>query len=102
MVKIIGKSLEEITNDEREDKLIKIAERVLGEEFKVINSITYIALIPKKTTELYKTQINVSLIHLINMIEVNNPKWIDYAIRLAEAYESSGEPEFTVKKNYDE
>ena len=35
-----------------------------------------------------------------DVIDVKSPEYFDSAMKLAQTYESQGEPEFTIKKDY--
>ncbi len=99
MVKIIGRSAKENTKKERESKLIKIAKEVFGEEFKILNTLDCIINLQEPDSP-FNIPISVILFTTENKISVNDPEYLDSAIKLAKAYESSGEPEFIVKKDY--
>lgn len=97
MVRVIGRSAEEREGIKRGSRLAVIAREVFPE-----CSITgeggssvYISVFSpgKKGIHVY---------YLENCIRIDDKSIFDDALKLAEAYEDSGEPEFTVKKDYDE
>ena len=103
MVKIVERSFKELAEKERESKLENIAKMFLGEKFEVDTTpLGNIALSPKKIDEPHIAIVVYLIYPPDNKIRVNNRDYLEEAIKLAEAYESSGEPEFTIKKDYDE
>lgn len=102
MVKIVERSEEEKKKKQRISKLIQIANESLEGKFKANSSIfSGISLFKEPYETADHSAMYVSLLGE-NEILVKNPNYLDTAIKLAEAYEKSGEPEFTVKKDYDE
>lgn len=100
MVKLIGKSTKEIANEERESKLVNIAKEVFGEKFNVLNNFSYTIHLQEK--DKFNIPIVVGIFPNQNKIRVMYSNYLKDAINLAKAYETSGELEFTVKKDYDE
>ena len=103
MVKIIKKIEEERIRELRKNKLVQIANELLGNEFEISCNTSFGIFLYKKPYEIRDdSKIFVSMFGGENRISVGNPEYLDEAIELARAYEFSGESEFTVKKNYDE
>jgi len=102
MVKVVERTPEEIAEMNRVDKLVKIVEENFGGKF-LVNRGLYVNVFTVKLAERggkpYDfSPIYVSLRH--NLINLDSAEYFDDAVRLAELYEASGEPEFTVKRNY--
>ena len=102
MVKVIGRSKDEIERYERISKLVKIAQEVLPEleiDDGDMHPFTLFSVRRRKSPldPIY----SFLVFPLRNEIEVYNPKILDAAIDLAHEYEKRGEI-FTVKKDYDE
>lgn len=100
MVKILGQTEEELKARERLSKLVEIAKQVFPEA-------------RVSTLENHDNYLSVNLqgdlrgtitVHLLGGREIHiyNNSLLQSAVKLAESYENSGEPEFTVKKGYSE
>lgn len=97
MVKVIGLSKDEVERRERASKLVEITKEVLGSEAKIDDSpYSFFSVYPNP-----KIKSPIYVIPNDNFIIINDPKLLDYALGLANSYERTGEPEFTVKKDYD-
>lgn len=99
MVKIIDKSTEELKEEARLNKLERIAREVCGEKFKINTKVGNIYLHSKLLMP-NNPDFFVYLMTGKNEVLVSNSSYLNDAIKLAEAYEASGETEFTVKKDY--
>lgn len=100
MVKIIGLTEEEIIERQRLSKLVAITQQVFPETRvrTLDNHYNYLSL------NFPGDQGGEITVHLLtrNEIYVYNISHLNQAVKLAEAYERSGEQEFTVKKLYSE
>lgn len=97
MVKVIGKSPEEIDKEEKIKKLEQIARETIPEaRFSAARGAIIGSIETSDSSHLFFVYPDQ------NQISVQNPGAFDSAMRLAQEYESRGEPEFTVKKNYRE
>jgi len=97
MVKVVGLSEREKEGRKRTSRLVEIAKDVFPDG-KVERS-------GQRDIHIYldggKQSLHVYLL-MGNNICVKSQSSLDYAIQLAKAYESRGESEFTVEKDYDE
>lgn len=104
MVKVVERTDKEIAEIERTNRLEKITKEILGKNFNVSKCINNIFLTSKKPIMDFlgfnKAEISVYSYPNRNQISVDDPKYLQDAITLAKAYETNGESEFTVKKNY--
>ena len=95
MVKIIGQTEEELKARERLSKLVQIAKQVFPK-------------VRVSTLENNRYYLSVNLqeglisVHLLGGREIYafSTALLQPAVKLAKAYEKSGEPEFTIKKQY--
>lgn len=100
MVIIEDLSVEEIARRKRIKKLADIAREVFPEGKVSLRTDYYIIIYPRKVDDqVFRHSLRVSLT-MGNRIEVDNPKHFESSLKLAEAYETRGEGEFTVKKDY--
>ena len=97
MVKIVGKEQTEIAREQRASKLVDILNENFGERFSETPLNPYTAQVYDKNI---KSKHAFSIDFSDNQIKVSRSEYLGDAVRLAEIYEKSGEPEFTVKKNY--
>ena len=122
MVRIVNKESPQIDeNLERNNKLVKITREICGRKFHIFKSsieINQLSLYRKSFFKdlFYKFKEKTGMYVYLGAycdwsgrpitprgsITVYNKDCLDDAIKLAEAYETSGEEEFTVKKDYDE
>lgn len=92
MVKIIGKSLEEITVDNDFLRIQQITCRILGDSTKSYSSL-------HRSLKLYDG--NIFVHSFLSIVNVQTQEYYDVALRLAEAYEKELGREFTLKKEYE-
>lgn len=98
MVKAVGLSDDEVRQRRRFDKLVDIACDIMSDNGHAQEMSGAIVAYPDKTDTSCK---NSLIVHPdSNIIYTFSEKVLQDAIKLGKAYESSGEPEFTVKKNY--
>ena len=95
MVKLIDGGVEEIKRAQRISKLTKIAMELLHERFDRFTPSENLIMIVDSKNPTDSIRISYP-----DMMSVNDAKMLRYAKKLAQEYESRGEQEFTVKKNY--
>jgi len=98
MVKVVGLTKEEIEERKRRNKLEQITKTTFTSEAQIttqFNSWIEIKPNPKIYSSIFVTPDR-------HRIRIDNPELFSYAQTLAEAYERNGEPEFTIKKTYEE
>jgi|GEM_PF-4487273 len=95
MVKVIGLTDREKADRERQSRLLEIAKKTFpSAKVMAIEELNYLRV---------NLTYGVLSVHTLgdNEIRVDQPATLDGAKRLAQAYEKSGEKEFTVKKMYE-
>ncbi len=104
MVRIIEKTLEERTQEERQKMLIDVAKKVfrLGEgRLGLADPIIEYGILGFGVKCCYEHYIGlVSVCPLENKVTVADKRHFDQALKLAEAYEKATGEEFTLKKEY--
>ena len=95
MVKIEELTLDEIDERNRISKLSELAKGVIQQSIVTNSTIGIILSVEGRKS----APITVYPSH--NIICVYDRQFFDSAVVLAKRYEASGEPEFTVKKNYE-
>ena len=93
MVKVVDRTPDEIAQRGRSNKLARIAEDTFRARVDGSLSHTIFRVCP-----FIHQDVNRDL----ELIRVYFPEQLDSAARLAKRYEELGEPEFTVKKDYQE
>ena len=99
MVKVLERSEEEKKNHERASKLEKIIKSLVPQAIIDKGLMPYMLSIGDKKSKQYRTM-TMSVNLLDNKIIVYSPPYLNRAIKIAQAYEQSGEHEFIVKKDY--
>ncbi|MDO8460478.1 MAG: hypothetical protein Q7S74_05180 [Nanoarchaeota archaeon] len=100
MVKIVGKTREEIAEEDSAGKLSGRVKQLGDYFFSEDNIFPYSITVRRREGNMENKVCNVDLIK--NRITIESPTYLKDAKRLAEIYEVAGEPEFTVKKDYRE
>ena len=100
IVRVIEKSEKEKDAQKMHNNLVDITNRLFGEKF-IVTSNLGIGLFKKPYQIMSKQVISVNTIFNQREISIKNPEYLNDAMSLAEAYEKSGEQEFTIKKDYD-
>ena len=98
MVKEVDKGPEIRVMEERKRRLAQIAEEVLGTSFSVRNDRDFNLLVITDTSKDSKPSFYVNLCS--NTIRVYHKDILEPARTVARTYESKGEPEFTLERNY--
>jgi|SRR3989344_2540534 len=102
MVKIEEKSLEQKAREERCQTLADLARETFRENplYAVRENVPYSITILTNGERSCDISTAMSVNVLFNRVRVDNPKYFQDALRLAETYETKMGQEFTLRKNY--
>ncbi len=102
MVIIEELSVEESVRRKRAKKLADIAREVFPEGKVSLRTDCHIIIYPRKVDDQTSRHSFMVSLTMGNRIEVYNPEHFESSLKLAESYETRGEGEFTVRKNYED
>ncbi|MEK6850409.1 MAG: hypothetical protein AABX85_02450 [Nanoarchaeota archaeon] len=94
MVEIIDKTPEEIARDERVSKLVELTKHISPLNMGVVSSDGQIEVFSLDSKRILLVRPNE------RNIEIYFPAYFEYAFQLAKTFQSEGEGEFTLKRNY--
>ena len=99
MVKVVDRTPDEIAQRGRSNKLARIAEDTFRARVDGSLSHTIFRVCPFIHQDVDR-DLGFDVYPTDQLIRVYSPEQLDSAVRLATRYEESGEPEFTVQREY--
>jgi len=100
MVRVESLTQEDIDRRERKSRLVNITRNIVGRLRTFDGKKTSFINVSSYPFCPFSLPIQISLMGTERRVFVSNPKFFDTAMKLARAYEESGEGQFTVKKEY--